>query len=152
MLVAYRLAGLSALEGYYAGDNAQAQSSVERASTFSPRRARPRGSDSASETARGRPWRGRPVITPAKARKAASGQIWGSWSDTRGPSGAAEHQPRRNRRLPPPHVRVGSAKAKTPTGSRIGPTLPGPATAQQSAVPFGNPAEPTQWMRWARCA
>ena len=89
MLVAYRLAGLSALEGQYADDNAQAQSGAEEPL--------PSATPSAHEDAtarqkndRGRPWRGSVVgMTPAKAGKAASRQIWGSWSD----AGAAGEQP-----------------------------------------------------------
>jgi hypothetical protein len=45
--------------------------------------------DSVPENDRRRPWRGRPVGPPAKVGNAASGQIWGSWSD----AGAAGEQP-----------------------------------------------------------
>ena len=73
MLVAYRLAGLSALEGHYADDNAQAQSGVEE-----PLPSRLAEHAHADATARQkRPVYGLGGVSPAKAGKAASGQIWG---------------------------------------------------------------------------
>ena len=89
MLVACRLAGLSALEAHYADDNAQAQSGVKESLYPSRCTERPRGANSAPETTVDGLDGSSGGIWPAKAGNAASGQIWGSWSD----AGAAGEQP-----------------------------------------------------------
>ena len=88
--------------------------------------------------ARGRT-RGPPRSSPALLRQGAT--------DARPPRVSAQPNTLTGPRIGvSAHVRDSAAESSDLR--RIGPALPDPATAQQSAVPFGNPAEPTQWVRW----
>ena len=122
MLVACRLAGLSALGGHYAGANARAQSSCGSRCRIRRRREANRKQLPNSKVDVCRLYLLASPSTPTKTRQRARKRpldgLGGVTKAQRPPAGKSGARSR-TRARPPARACV-SAKAKTPTGSRIG--------------------------------